>query len=131
MTIGIISAGQIGGAFARRLAQAKLPAILSNSAGGRRVLFFAGSDACAKAKAAERSPFPAAPWRFRISSGSIEQARLSCLLSNPGRYPVTTSIDDKHLESARTYFSDLDSGRIPERLLYIDWIEERDLRAPA
>jgi 8-hydroxy-5-deazaflavin:NADPH oxidoreductase len=33
MTIGIIGAGLIGTAFARRLAQAKLPAILSNSRG--------------------------------------------------------------------------------------------------
>ena len=33
MTIGIIGAGLIGAAFARRLAQAKLPAILSNSRG--------------------------------------------------------------------------------------------------
>src|ERR1700692_4832613 len=33
MTVGIIGAGLIGAAFARRLAQAKLPAILSNSRG--------------------------------------------------------------------------------------------------
>jgi predicted dinucleotide-binding enzyme len=33
MTIGIIGAGSIGAAFARRLAQAKIPAILSNSRG--------------------------------------------------------------------------------------------------
>lgn len=33
MTIGIIGAGLIGAAFARRLAQANLPAILSNSRG--------------------------------------------------------------------------------------------------
>lgn len=33
MTIGIIGAGLIGAAFARRLAQASLPAILSNSRG--------------------------------------------------------------------------------------------------
>ena len=33
MTVGIIGAGSIGAAFARRLAQANLPAILSNSRG--------------------------------------------------------------------------------------------------
>ena len=33
MTVGIIGAGSIGAAFARRLAQAKLPAVLSNSRG--------------------------------------------------------------------------------------------------
>ena len=33
MTIGIIGAGSIGAAFARRLAQAEIPAILSNSRG--------------------------------------------------------------------------------------------------
>jgi predicted dinucleotide-binding enzyme len=79
MTIGIIGAGLIGGAFARRLAHANLPAILSNNrrpdsladlvadiggpaallaedpraAGGRRVLFFGGSDAPAKAEVAD------------------------------------------------------------------------------
>ena len=33
MTVGIIGAGSIGGALARRLAQANLPAVLSNSRG--------------------------------------------------------------------------------------------------
>jgi 8-hydroxy-5-deazaflavin:NADPH oxidoreductase len=33
MTIGIIGAGLIGAAFARRLAQANVPAVLSNSRG--------------------------------------------------------------------------------------------------
>ena len=33
MTIGIIGAGSIGAAFARKLAQASIPAILSNSHG--------------------------------------------------------------------------------------------------
>ena len=34
MTIGIIGAGSIGAAVARRLAQANIPTILSNSRGG-------------------------------------------------------------------------------------------------
>ena len=33
MTVGIIGAGSIGSAFARKLAQANIPAILSNSRG--------------------------------------------------------------------------------------------------
>jgi predicted dinucleotide-binding enzyme len=33
MTIGIMGAGSIGAAFARKLAQAEIPAILSNSRG--------------------------------------------------------------------------------------------------
>jgi predicted dinucleotide-binding enzyme len=37
MTIGIIGAGSIGAAFARRLAQANIPTILSNSRGPDRV----------------------------------------------------------------------------------------------
>jgi len=87
-TVGVIGAGAIGQAFAKRAVAAGLQVTLSNTlraelladdphvAGGRRVLFFSGDDSDAKAKVAgliDRLGFAGVDLGGLVEGGRLQQ----------------------------------------------------------